>query len=100
VAIEAALTVDFAPPFDWMSRNWSFIPFTKFIKTEFDAPNPFIDPNTVRHDRQWIVGAMFNAPIAKGFGLTATVQYDQVRSSIQNYTQDNFSVMGGPTIRW
>jgi hypothetical protein len=100
VAIEAALTVEFAPPFDWMSRNWSVAPFAKFMKTDFDAANPFIDPNTVRSDRQWIVGAMFNAPIAKGFGLTATVQYDQVRSSIQNYTQDNFSVMGGPTLRW
>jgi hypothetical protein len=100
VAIEAALTIEFAPPFDWMSRNWSVVPFAKFIKTEFDAANPFIDPFTVRRDRQWIVGAMLNLPIAKGFGLTATVQYDKVESSIKNFTQDNFSVMGGPTIRF
>ena len=77
-AVEAALTFEFAPPFDMMSRNWSVIPFAKFIRTEFDAPNPFIDPLTVRADRQWIVGAMFNAPIAKGFGVSATVQYDKV----------------------
>lgn len=97
---EAALTFEFAPPFEMMSRNWSVVPFAKYIKTEFDAANPFIDPLTVRDDRQWIVGAMFNAPIAKGFGVSATVQYDKVDSSIKNYTQDNFSVMLGPTARF
>jgi hypothetical protein len=43
---------------------------------------------------------MFNAPISKGFGVTTTVQYDKVESSIKNYTQDNFSVMVGPTLRF
>ncbi len=75
---EAALTFEFAPPFEMLSRNWSVVPFAKYIATEFDAANPFIDPLVVRNDRQWIVGAMFNAPIAKGFGVSATVQYDKV----------------------
>lgn len=97
---EAALTFEFAPPFEMMSRHWSVVPFAKYIKTAFDAANPFIDPLVVRDDRQWIVGAMFNAPIAKGFGVSATVQYDKVDSSIRNYTQDNFSVMVGPTARF
>ena len=97
---EAALTIEFAPPFEMLSRNWSVIPFAKYIKTDFDAANPFIDPFTVRADKQWIVGAMFNAPIAKGLGVTATVQYDKVDSNIKNYTQDNFSVMVGPTARF
>lgn len=97
---EAALTIEFAPPFEMMSRNWSVAPFAKYIKTDFDAANPAIDPFTARADKQWIVGAMFNAPIAKGFGITATVQYDKVQSNIKNYTQDNFSVMIGPTARF
>ena len=97
---EAALTIEFAPPFEMMSRNWSVVPFAKYIKTDFDAANPAIDPFTVRADKQWIVGAMFNAPIAKGFGVTATVQYDKIESNIKNYTQDNFSVMIGPTARF
>jgi hypothetical protein len=97
---EAALTFEFAPPFEMLSRNWSVVPFAKYIATEFDAANPFIDPLVVRNDRQWIVGAMFNAPIAKGFGVSATVQYDKVESNIKNYTQDNFSVMIGPTARF
>src|SRR5204863_9013817 len=34
-AVEAALTIEFAPPADWMSRNWSFIPYVKYMRTEF-----------------------------------------------------------------
>lgn len=97
---EAALTIEFAPPFEILSRNWSVAPFGKIIHTDFDAANPFIDPLVTRADRQWIVGAMFNAPIAKGFGVSATVQYDKVESTIKNYRNNNFSVMFGPTARF
>lgn len=99
-AIEAALTLEFAPPFDWMSRNWSVSPFVRRIETHFDAANPFIDPLTVRNDGQWSVGALFNAPITKTFGLSAAVQYDKTTSSLPNYRLDNFSVMFGPTARF
>lgn len=99
-ALEAALTLEFAPPFVWMSRNWSIAPFARWIDTRFDAANPFIDPFTVRSDRQWSVGALFNAPITRNFGLSAAVQYDKTDSSLPNYRLDNFSVMFGPTARF
>lgn len=99
-AIEAALTFEFAPPADWMSRNWSVAPFVRRIETRFDAANPFIDPFTVRSDGQWSVGALFNAPITKTFGLSTAVQYDRTTSSLPNYRLENFSVMFGPTARF
>jgi len=99
-AIEAALTLEFAPPADWMSRNWSIAPFVRRIETHFDAANPFIDPLTVRNDGQWSVGALFNAPITNAFGLSAAVQYDRTSSSLPNYRLENFSVMFGPTARF
>jgi hypothetical protein len=99
-AIEAALTLEFAPPFDWMSRNWSIAPFARWIDTRFDAPNPFIDPLTTRSDGQWSVGALFNAPITKTFGASAAVQYDKANSLLPNYRLENFSVMFGPTARF
>lgn len=99
-AIEAALTLEFAPLFDWMSRNWSVAPFARWIDTRFDAPNPFIDPLTTRSDGQWSVGALFNAPVTKTFGVSAAVQYDKTTSSLPNYRLENFSVMFGPTARF
>lgn len=99
-AIEAALTLEFSPPFVWMSRNWSVAPFARWIDTRFDAPNPFIDPLVTRSDGQWSVGALFNAPVTKNFGVSAAVQYDKVNSSLPNYRLENFSVMFGPTARF
>lgn len=99
-AIEAALTMEFAPPFAMMSRNWSVAPFVRRIETRFDAPNPFIDPLTVRSDGQWSVGALFNAPMTRTFGISAAVQYDRTSSSLPNYRLENFSVMFGPTARF
>jgi hypothetical protein len=96
----AALTIEFPPPFEMMSRNWSLAPFARIIKTEFGAANPFIDPMIVRSDLEWIVGAMFNAPLTKGIGVSTTVQYDRVRSTITNFSQNNLSVMFGPTARF
>jgi hypothetical protein len=98
--IEGALTFEFAPPFEFISRNWSVAPFVRRIETHFDAANPFIDPLTVRSDGQWSVGALLNAPITKTFGLSAAVQYDKTTSSLPNYRLDNLSVMFGPTARF
>lgn len=99
-AMEAALTLEFGPPFVWMSRNWSVAPFVRWIETRFDAPNPFIDPLIARNDNQWSVGALFNAPVTKNFGISAAVQYDKTNSSLPNYRLENFSVMFGPTARF
>jgi hypothetical protein len=106
-AVEAALTFEFAPPFASMSRNWSVAPFVKHIDTQFGAANPFIDPLTVQHDRQWSAGVIFNTPLTSfnapfngTFGWTSSLQYDHTSSSLPNYRLTNFSVMSGPTVRF
>jgi hypothetical protein len=97
---EAALTFEFAPPFERISRNWSVAPFTRYVATRFDAANPFIDPLTVRRDGTWTVGALFDMPITATFGLSTAIQYDRTDSTLPNYRLDNFSVMFGPTARF
>jgi hypothetical protein len=98
--LEAALSFEFAPPWVWMTRNWSIAPFVKYYNTRFDAANPFIDPLTVRRDDQWSVGTIFNAPFTRTWGFSTAVQYDRTNSTIQNYRLNNFSVMAGPTARF
>lgn len=97
---EAALTFEFVPPFERISRNWSVAPFTRYVATRFDAANPFIDPLTVRRDGTWTVGALFDMPITATFGLSTAIQYDRTDSTLPNYRLDNFSVMFGPTARF
>jgi len=98
--LEAALTWEFAPPFVSIPRNWSISPYVKYTNTKFDAPNPNIDPATVRHDNQWNTGAILNTPITKAIGFTTTLQYDHNSSTLPNYRLNNFSVIAGPTFRF
>ena len=97
---EAALTLEFAPPFAMISRNWSITPFARFIRTEFKAPNPAVDPLIAELDREWIVGAVFNTPVWRNVAVSTTVQYDKTNSSLPNFTQRNVSVMSGPSLRF
>jgi hypothetical protein len=97
---EAALTVQFAPPFASIPRQWSISPFVKYIETDFDAPNPFIDPLVTRSDRQWIAGLVFDMPFTRTFGVKTVVQYETVDSTLPNYRHENYSVLSGPTARF
>ena len=97
---EAALTFEFDPPMEMMSRMWSLAPFVRVIRTEFDAANPFIDPLTIRRDTEWMTGLTLNAPIRRNFGVSATLQYNQVNSTLSNFSQNNFSVLIGPMARF
>lgn len=99
-ALEAALTYQFAPPFESITRNWSIAPYVKYIETRFDTANPFIDPLIARRDDQWSFGGLLNMPINTTFGISAAVQYDKVNSNLPNYRLDNFSVIVGPTARF
>ena len=98
--VEAALTYEFAPPFESITRNWSISPFVKFLQTQFDAPNPFIDASNQRRDNQWSAGTILNTPINTTFGVSTAVQYDRVYSTLPNYRLNNVSVMIGPTARF
>jgi len=97
---QAALTFEFTPPFAFVSRNWSISPFARYTRTAFDAPNPFVDPFVREFDREWVYGAMFNTPIWRNVAVSTTVQFDQTKSTLPNYSQHNFSVMTGPSVRF
>jgi hypothetical protein len=97
---EAALSYEFAPPSSSIPRNSVITVFGRLIGTNFDAPNPFLDPLAGHTDFEWVVGLTLNIPITRTFGISTTVQYDQVSSSLPNYGLNNFSILSGPTARF
>jgi hypothetical protein len=97
---EAALSFLVPPPLTSMPRYWTVSPFGRYVQTDFDAPNPFIDPAVKRSDQQWIAGVIFDMPITRWFGVSTTFQYDITKSSLPNYRQHNYSVLTGPTARF
>lgn len=98
--VEAAVTYDFSAPFASIPQSWSIRPYGRLIKTDFDSANPFIDPFAGHNDFEWVIGATFNMPITRMFGISTTIQYDQVNSSLPNYGFSNFSILSGPTVRF
>jgi hypothetical protein len=97
---EAALSFLMPPPFQWMPRHWTLSPFGRYVETEFDAANPFIDPNTRRIDKTWTAGVILDTPITNWFGVKTTFQYDRTTSTLPNFRMDNYSVLSGPTARF
>jgi hypothetical protein len=97
---EAALTFAFAPPFSSIPHNWTVSPYARFVRTAFDAANPFIDPTTVERDSEWITGVVLDMPVTKTFGISTTIEYDHTDSTLPNYTQNNLTIMVGPTARF
>lgn len=98
--VEGAVTFEFTPPFEMITRNWSVAPFARYLSTQFDAANPSINAAVIRHDKQFTTGVLFNAPVTPVFGFSAAIQYDKTDSNIPNYALNNFSVMAGPTARF
>ena len=96
----AAVTFGFAPPFASISRNWSVSTYARFVRTEFDSANPFIDAATVERDSEWITGVVLDMPLTKTFGISTAIEYDHTDSTLPNYRQNNLSVMAGPTARF
>jgi hypothetical protein len=97
---EAALSFLVPPPFQWMPRHWTLSPFGRYTETDFDAPNPFLDPATRRSDQTWTAGVILDAPITNWFGVKTTFQYDKTTSTLPNFRMDNYSVLSGPTARF
>jgi hypothetical protein len=97
---EAALSFMVPPPFTGMPRYWTLSPFARYTETDFDAANPFLDPNTKRSDKTWTAGVIFDTPITKVFGVKTTFQYDKTTSTLPNFRLDNYQVMTGPTARF
>jgi hypothetical protein len=97
---ETAVTFDVVSLVPSISRTVSVSPYVRYIRTDFDAVDPFIDPNIARRDDQWVFGTKFDTVFNKTFGLSATIQYDRIASTIPNYRQNNFSVLAGPTARF
>jgi hypothetical protein len=83
-----------------MARRWTLSPHLRYARTEFDRPNPFVDPARRRQDNEWRVGVLLDAPITEVLGVSAAVQYSRNDSNIPNYRSDNLSFIIGPTARF
>ncbi len=100
VAEEFALVARFASPLGGGATTWSVSPYVKFLQTDFAAPNPYIDVNVTRHDKESQVGLVLDTPLSAAFTIVTNVQFARVASNIPNYRLSNVSILTGPAVRF
>lgn len=97
---EAALRIEFDPPSDLLPRRWTVMPFARVLWSDFNSPDPFVNPLVKRNDTDWRTGVMLDMPINRWLGVAAMFQFARTDSNIINYRTDNVSVMIGPNARF
>jgi hypothetical protein len=75
-------------------------PFAGVTWTDYREPNPLVDPDVTRKDRERFVGLAVDTQLYKSFGLGIRLQYSRTDSNLPNFRADNFSISAGPTFRF
>jgi hypothetical protein len=66
----------------------------------YREPDPIVDPNVTRRDRDWRLSLSTNVPINEQFGVNVTVARFMRNSSLPNFEYNNTSVAVGATFRF
>ncbi|MBE7198969.1 MAG: hypothetical protein INR70_14370 [Parafilimonas terrae] len=84
----------------WGNRRWLVTPFAGVSKTDYGAPNAYVDPLVRRRECELRGGVQIDLPVWENVGLGTQVQYASVDASLRNYRNSNLSVLFGPTLRY
>jgi hypothetical protein len=99
-SIDMALPIEFVVSVFGTPHQFVFAPTVGYSRSDYVAPNFIIDPDIVRHDKEYRFGAIFDAQVIDNIGVRTLVQYTKINSSLPNYTTDNLAVSVGPTVRF
>jgi hypothetical protein len=98
--VQAGLHVEFAPPLPSIPLQWTVMPYVSALWASFDAPDPAVDPSIRRCDFAYYGGVLLDMPITANFGLSGMAQYARTNSNLPNFTNDDVTVLLGPTARF
>jgi hypothetical protein len=98
--VDFGLPIDFRAPFLSQPRTWTVTPMAGYSLVRYGGPNPLVDPNVTRQDGEWHTGVSLDAPITDYIGFGTQIMFQRVNSTLRNYDTRNFSISGGPTVRF
>lgn len=99
-------SIDVAFPFEFALSPFGtphlfvIAPTAGYSWANYIAPNPIIDPMTIRRDKEQRYGVIFDAQLVNNVGIRTQIQYSKIDSSLPNFTTSNFSIGFGPTLRF
>jgi hypothetical protein len=99
-ALEISLPYTIGVPILGAMRPVTLTPFAFVRQADYDAPDPFVDPTTRRKDLERGAGLVLDVEVWDRLGFAMRAQYSETDSSLPNFELSNFSVYGGPTVRF
>jgi hypothetical protein len=96
----AAFTYFFDPDFWQTSQPWTVTASAARLVTDYDGPDPLVDPTTTRHDREWRFGLLGTVPLTDSLSVLAQAQHYIVNSNLPNFEYSNWAFTGGLTWRF
>jgi hypothetical protein len=98
--LELSVSYDFNSKLMGETQRVTLSPFAGVTWTDYRQPNPLVDPDVTRNDRERFVGLALDAQVYKTFGLGIRLQYSSTDSNLPNFRTGNLSVSAGPTFRF
>jgi len=99
-SIDVGLPFEFNVPIGDTRHQIVFTPTGGLSYTPYRQPNPLIDPFTNRLDHETRLGGILDIQIYQNFGIRTQVTQTWVKSTLPNFTMQNFTVAFGPTARF
>jgi hypothetical protein len=81
-------------------RNWVVVPSVGGSLTQYRAADVVVDPNVVRQDTEYHYGVTLDAPLFGNLGLHGEARLSTTKSTLPNFTNQNFTAILGPTARF
>jgi Tetratricopeptide repeat len=97
---QAGLHVEFDAPFPLIPLQWTVMPYVSALWDSFDAPDPAVNASIRRCDFAYYGGVLLDMPITANFGLSGMAQYARTNSNLPNFTNDDVTILFGPTARF
>ena len=93
-------TYNFDAPFKLTSQRWSAIASVTRAMTAYDEPDPTVDPNVTRFDKDWRISLTQAISLTQSWTLVGVLSRTLRGSSLPNNQYTNDSVMFGASIRF
>jgi hypothetical protein len=84
-------------PFDLTPFPWALVLNAARVWSTYGGPDPTIDPNATRNDREWRISATSAVTVTPEVSMFLQVQSSFIKSTLPNNTYDNVSVLLGLT---
>lgn len=96
----ASFTYFFDPEFWPVSQPWAITASASRYLTDYNGPEPAVDPNITRVDHEWRFGLLGTVPVTDSLSLIAQAQRYIVNSNLPNFEYGNWAFTGGLTWRF